>query len=304
MNANGVDTQRTDFLVGLFVLVTLGIVVGTLIVTSDLGVVRNDLYLRVASAEDLTSDTRVLLQGLQVGRVRRVDPVRDPGATGISFVARLSIQDRFPNGTELALPAGTRAVISQPTPIAPTVVDLVLPERPVPGRFLAPGDTVPAERPRTVLEDVGDIAQRLRTDLEVVLTDTRDLLVRTNTAVGQTQRFLTTSGPLVEDVLGRLARTLDQTERVFADVAPRVGPVHDSLTVTLGAARGLLARLDSVVGDARSLTDDNRGVIREIATSLLRSAAVLEHFADQVSRRPTRLLTGVTPLPDTTKEPE
>lgn len=297
------ETQRTDFLVGLFLLVTIGVVAGTLIVTSDLGIVRNDLYLRVASAEDLTSDTRVVLQGLQVGRVRQVNPVVDTLTQRISFIARLAVQDRFPNGTELRLPAGTRAVISQATPIAPTVVDLVPPERIRFGAFVAPGDTLEAERSRNLLDELGEMAGGMRGELEGILAGTRDLLVRTDTAVRQAQATLAANGPLVEQVLRQLGETLTRTQGVLADVGPRIGPLYDSLTAAITDTRTVLAKLDTIATAAQDLTVENRDVVRQIAESLRRSTAVLEHFADQVSRRPTRLLTGVTPPPDTTRSP-
>ena len=118
------DTQRTDFLVGLFILVAVGVVAGMGIVTSGLGEKRIDVYLRAASAQALSQDTRVVLGGLTIGRVREISPVVDSTTGGISFVARLSLQERFPNGTQLVLPAGTRAVISQPNPIAAAQIDL------------------------------------------------------------------------------------------------------------------------------------------------------------------------------------
>lgn len=295
------ETQRTDFLVGLFLLVTVGVVAGTLIVTSDLGVVRNDLYLRVASAEDLTSDTRVVLQGLPIGRVRQVNPVVDTLTQRISFIARLAVQDRFPNGTELRLPVGTRAVISQSTPIAPTIVDLVPPERIRFGAFVAPGDTLEAERSRNALDELGEIAGGMRGELEGILAGTRDLLLRTDTAVRQAQATLATNGPLVEQVLRQLGETLARTQGVLADVGPRIGPLYDSLTAAISDTRAVLATLDTIASAARDLTVENRDVVRDIAESLRRSTTVLEHFADQVSRRPTRLLTGVTPPPDTAR---
>src|SRR6059036_3753262 len=96
--------SRRDFLVGLFVLTTLGIIVGTLIVTSGLGSVRYDIYMRTESAQDLTRDTRVFLQGLEIGRVQQLNPVRSGNAGGLGFIGRLSINEKFPDGTALKLP--------------------------------------------------------------------------------------------------------------------------------------------------------------------------------------------------------
>ena len=296
-------TQRTDLLVGLFMMVAVGVVIGALIVTSGLGEVRYDLFLRTASAENLARDTRVLLQGLAVGRVRQVSPVIDTLTGRIEFVARLSLQDRFPNGVELTLPVGTRAVISQPTPIAPPVVQLVVPETP-PGAFLAPGDTLPAERVQNVLDAVGQIANELRGQLTGALADTRALMARTDTTLQQTQRLMRANAPLVQNALVQLAANLERTERILDEIEPRVGPVQDSIMLTLTDTRRVLARADSLLATTHTLVIDNKDAVTEVSDLLLRSARILEHFADQVSRRPTRLLTGVRPPPppDSTRE--
>lgn len=289
-------TQRTDFLVGLFMMVAVGVVVGAIIVTSGLGEVRYDLFLRTASAENLATDTRVLLQGLAVGRVRQVSPVIDTTTGRIEFVARLSLQDRFPNGAELTLPVGTRAVISQPTPIAPPVVQLVVPETP-PGAFLAPGDTLPAERLQNVLDAIGQIATELRVQLTGALADTRALMARTDSTLRQTQQLMRANSPLVRSALERLATNLERTQGILDDIQPRVGPMQDSIMRTLTDTRRVLARADSLLASTHTLVIDNRDAVAEVSDLLLRSARILEHFADQVSRRPTRLLTGVRPPP-------
>lgn len=291
------NTQRTDFLVGLLLLVSLGVVIGAFVATSGLGVVRHELYVRVASAEDLTTDTRVELQGLGVGRVRQVNPVVDSSNGTISFVARIAVQDRFPNGTKLALPSGTKAVISQATPIAPSVIHLVLPKATPGGQYLEPGDTINSERPQNVLESLGRVAADLSGDLTETLRETRVLAQRATSAVRDAQTLLKENGPTLHATLERLSQTLDQTQALLAQVEPHVAPLEDSLTTTLADTRRLVQHMDSLVTTASAITAENRDVIRETADRLLRSSEVLEHFADQVSRRPTRLLTGVTPPP-------
>lgn len=295
------NAQRTDFLVGLFLLVAVGVVVGLGIVTSGLGEKRVDLYVRAASAEALTQDTRAVLGGLQIGRVREISPVVDSATARLSFVIRLSLQERFPDGTRLLLPTGTRAVISQPNPLAAAQIELVLPEQAVPGRTLQAGDTVVSERPRSVVDALGEIAEELRTELKTALADTRALLGRTTGAVEQTQTLLAANGPLLTEVLTRLAGTLERTDGLLAEVAPRIGPVHDSLTLVLADTRRSLARVDTLLLLAGDIATENRAAVRELSDRLLRAAAVLEHFSDQVSRRPLRLFTGVRPPTDTAR---
>ncbi len=294
------NTQRTDFLVGLFLLVSVGVVTGAVIVTSGLGEERYDLFMRAASAAALTQDTRVVLQGLSVGRVRQVSPVLEQG--NVSFIVRLSMQDRFPNGAELQLPGGTRAVLSQPTPIAPLVIELQLPDNPPPGIFMQPGDTLVSERPPDVLDALSGIATDLNAGLKTTLEDTRALMERTNAAITQAQDFMRQTGPLVQQALTRLNSNLERTDALIADIGPRVGPLQDSIAATLADTRRLLSKMDTLVTTAHSIASTNEDVIRETADLLLRAARIMEHFADQVSRRPTRLLTGVRPPePDSSK---
>jgi ABC-type transporter Mla subunit MlaD len=299
-----VNTQRTDFLVGLFILVTVGIVVGLAIVTSGLGERRTVFYLRTPSADALSQDTRVVLRGLDVGRVRDISPVVDTGAGSLAFVARLSVRERFSNGTELRLPLGTTAEIVQPTPIAAAVVDLMLPDVSRGRGYLEPGDTIIATRPQGVLDALASMASDLRGEIQSTLEDTRSLLRRTTVAVEDTRQLMADNGPVVHEVLQRLSANLARSDQLLADVGPRIGPLNDSLVGTLSDARRTLAGADSMLRLVGSIAAENRTYAHDIAERLLRTAVVLEHFSDQISRRPARLLTGVTPPPlDTVRPP-
>ncbi len=63
------DTRTRDFLVGLLVLAAVGVVLATIVRTGRLqSGDRFPLYMRTEVAQNLTRDTRVFLQGLEVGR--------------------------------------------------------------------------------------------------------------------------------------------------------------------------------------------------------------------------------------------
>jgi ABC-type transporter Mla subunit MlaD len=81
-------------------------------------------------------------------------------------------------------------------------------------------------------------------------------------------------------------------------VTRRIPPgLADSVTTTLASSNRLLLQLDSLTRDVRTLTSENRGDLRATAANLAEVSRQLNHFADAVSRRPYRFLTGVTPLP-------
>jgi ABC-type transporter Mla subunit MlaD len=292
---------RRDLLVGLFVLTALGVVVGTLIVTSGLGDVRYTIYMRTESAQDLTRDTRVLLQGLEIGRVQQLNPVRSGTGTGgaLSFVGKLSINEKFPDGTPLSLPAGSRAVIAQTSsnPISAPVIQIVAPrEARRPGLFLQPGDTIESERRNSTMDQLGEVAQHLSGEVEAALNETRRLLVGTNRTVERTDSMLSTTTPLIRTVLSNLAATLERSDHVLASLEPKLPALSDSISATLSQTRTLLEHLNEVASNANTLATENRTTIRQTLDHLHRSSLLMDHFIDQVSRRPVRMLTGVKNL--------
>jgi ABC-type transporter Mla subunit MlaD len=287
--------------VGLFVLTALGLIVGTLIVTSGLGDVRYDIYFRTESAQDLTRDTRVLLQGLEIGRVQQLNPVRGGGAGTLSFVGRLSINENFPDGTPVVLPAGSKALIAQTSsnPISATVVQIMTPRTPR-GSLVAlqPGDTIDSERRSGTMDQLGTVVEQLSVEVQVALKETRRLLSGTNRAVARTDSMLATTAPLIQQVLTDLAGTLERTDRMLATLEPRLPALSDSINATLSDTRQLLTRLDGVAQNANTLATENRTSIRETLEHLRRSSILMDHFIQQVSRRPMRMLTGVRPQAD------
>lgn len=294
-------TQQRDFLVGIFVLIGLGVLAGTYMVTSGFGQERYELLLRAASAEDITPDTRVVLQGLTVGRVQSVDPIIDSLTGAVSFVARLQVQARFPNGTELHLPLGTSAVISKPNPVAPSVVNLTIPVDAPPGRYLEPGASISSTRPDDPLAQLGAVARQLNEQLTGVLADVRRVLLQSDGALRDARGLLRSTQPAIDSTFRLVQSNLARSDSLLASLGPRVGPLADSLAFALGDSRRLLGHLDTLTVTAQGIAAENRDVIAEISTSLQRSAQILEHFADQISRRPTRFLTGVRPPGDSTR---
>lgn len=275
---------------------------GTLVITSGLLHRRYDVYMRAGSAQDLTQDTRVLLQGLAVGRVRRVDPLLDSASGNLTFVARLSIDAEFPNGAPVTIPQGTHAVIEQLNPIASPVIQLIVPD----GGARAPvepGDTISSERVQGAMDALGRIAADLSDELRETIRETRVLARQTTRTARAAEHLVSASAPRVEDALSRLSSSLERADRVLADLGPRVAPLADSLSAVLADTRQTLRRVTALAMTADSLAGENRAPIQETIQHLHNSAVLLEHFADQVSRRPTRLLTGVQPPPlDTSRK--
>ncbi len=299
-----------DFTVGLFILASIGIILGLLIVTSNALDDRQDFYMRATTADGLTEDTRVSLRGLQIGRVTQVNPRVDDA--GVSFVARLSLRRTYPDGTPLQLPVGTRAVIAAPLPIsiAAAAVDLEIPGQAAGTEFLQPGDTINSDRIPGAVDLLGEVATALKSEVLQTLAQTQVLIEQSTRTIAEThgiiestQSLIGTTTPKVEEALELLAASLERTDQILAEISPRVGPLQDSLMATLAQARRILTSFDTLATTAHELLADNRNVIQDALARLAHTTTVLDHFAEQVTRRPLRFLTGVTPPPqDTTEE--
>ena len=69
-----VNVQRSDLYVGMFLVATVALVVVALIATSGWGVDRYDVFVRTDNAQDIAVDTKIYMQGLEVGRVAAIAP--------------------------------------------------------------------------------------------------------------------------------------------------------------------------------------------------------------------------------------
>ena len=288
---------RQDFYVGLLIVGAIALVVGALIATSGWGERRYDLFLRVASADGLSQDTRVSVQGLAVGRVTTVSPRVDSVTRRISFIAQLSIKERFSDGSNLRLPIGTRAEIVQPSQISPAMeVQLILPDTLGRARvYLDAGDTIDSRRKGGALEAFAQVASDISDDLKNALRQTTRTLVRVQSTVTETERTLREVSPSVERTLGSVASTMGRVDSIIERL--HRGGFADSLAATLAATNRLLLRFDTLARDATSMTRENRADLRTAVVNLTEASRQLNHFVDQMSRRPYRALTGVKPLP-------
>jgi len=280
---------RQDFYVGLLIVVTIALVVGALIATSGWGERRYDLYLRVANAEGISQDTKALVQGLEVGRVRSISPAVDSVSGTISFVTRLSVAEKFADGSSLRLPRGTRAELDASTPLAPPHINLLLPD--TVGRmrlYIEPDDTIRMSRKSSAMDKMAEVADELSQRVQKMVQEATQTLARV-------QSTLRDVAPDVEHTLSSVATTMGRVDSLVERL--HRGGIADSLAATVAGTNRLLARLDSLARDASAVTSENRADLRATVVNLTDASRQLNHFVDQMTRRPYRALTGVKPLP-------
>lgn len=291
-----VDTTRQDFIVGLVIVGAIAVVVGALLATSGWGERRYDLYLRAASAEGLTADSKVLLQGLEVGRVMRVSPRVDSTTRTVSFVAKLSMIERFSGGADLRLPAGTRGRLEPASQISSTVlIRIVLPDSGGrAARLLAEGDTIDSDRKVPVMDQVAEVAQQLSKEVQEVLHRTHQSLERVDAILAQANGVLKDIRPSVETTLADVSTTMNHVNKLVQRLDPGLA---DSVSHAIALSTRIMLRVDSLAAQAGQMTSENREDVRIAVANVTQLTRQLNHLAEQLSRRPYRLLTGVKPLP-------
>lgn len=291
-----VDTTRQDFIVGLVIVGAIAVIVGALLATSGWGERRYDLYLRAASAEGLTADSKVLLQGLEVGRVMRVSPRVDSTTRTVSFVAKLSMIERFSGGADLRLPAGTRGRLEPASQISSTVlIRIVLPDSGGrAARLLAEGDTIDSDRKVPVMDQVAEVAQQLSKEVQEVLHRTHQSLERVDAILAQANGVLKDIRPSVETTLADVSTTMNHVNKLVQRLDPGLA---DSVSHAIALSTRIMLRVDSLAAQAGQMTSENREDVRIAVANVTQLTRQLNHLAEQLSRRPYRLLTGVKPLP-------
>jgi ABC-type transporter Mla subunit MlaD len=291
-----VDTTRQDFVVGLFIVGAIGVVIGALLATSGWGERRYDLYLRTATADGLTADSKVLLQGLEVGRVNSVSPRVDSMTRTITFVAKLSLIGRFRGGATLQLPTGTRGQLEPASQISQTVlIRLVLPDSSArTGRLLTVGDTIDSERKPSIVDQVAEVAQHMSKEVESVLHQTNETLRRVDGILVNANGVLKDVRPNIEATLADVSSTMNRVSKLVQRLDPGLA---DSVSTALALSNRVLLRIDSLAAQASQMTAENRSDVRIAVANLTQLTRQLNHMAEEISRRPYRALTGVKPLP-------
>ncbi len=296
-----VNVQRTDLYVGLFLVATVALVAIALIATSGWGVDRYDVFVRTENAQDVAVDSKVFMQGLEVGRVAAIAP-RPVGAAGrLEFIIRMSLLDRFPDGTPLRLPRGATAEVTSGL-LGGATIQLTV--NPGSGGSLAPGDTIDMHRGTSPIEAFGALANELKGTIQQTLVSAtgtlnsaRGLADSLKVVTGTARRFLAATQPGAEKALDGVNIRLDRLRLVLDSTNARSGVTLAQVNSTLTQGRAVLANVDTLTRLLVAMGGENRPEINTMIVNLRHISAQLAYVFEQVSRRPLRIISGVT-IPD------
>jgi ABC-type transporter Mla subunit MlaD len=294
-------TRTADALIGLLVLGTVVITLAAIVVTRGWTERRVTIYMLSPTVQDLKPDTPVYLQGLAIGEVASISPqVIDTSLMGPpQFLVALRLRERYANGVPIRLPVGTRGQISSSGLIGAASISLAVPKE-IYGAALAPEDTIRGDVTQGWSEGLKEVVDSLKTQVSDILRETRTLLANLDRTATTAQSELTATAPELRatltsarGVLERLEPMIEQARTTVTTTDARMGTLHDSLTTLLADTRRLINDADTLTHTVTGLTSDLAPDLRRTITNMYVVSAKLEHFVDQVSRRPHRLITGV-----------
>ena len=296
-----VNVQRTDLYVGLFLVGCVALVLVALIATSGWGVDRYDVFVRTEDAQDVAVDSKVFMQGLEVGRVAGIAP-RPIGEAGrLEFIVRVSLLDRFPDGTPLRLPRGATAEVVSGL-LGGATIQLTV--KPGSGGSLAPGDTIEMTRGTSPIEAFGALANDLKGTIQqtlvsatATLNSVRGLTDSLQVATGTARRFLVSAQPGTERILDGVSANLDRLRSILDTANARTGPTLAQLNSTMVQGQKVLVSVDSLTHLLTAMGGENRPEINEMIVNFRNISAQLGYVLEQISRRPLRLISGVK-IPD------
>ena len=313
-------TTRTDLSVGLFVVAVIGVIVAALVATSGWGVRHFDLYIRTDDARDVALDTRIYLQGLEVGRVASISP-RPTNKRGVlEFIIRAQMIAEFENGDSLALPGNVEAEV-QPLLLggALLVLDIYSSNQAsatcsygINRALVQPGDTICMHRRPGVAEAFGNLALDLKADIaNAIVATTRTVeaygrLARNlEGSTGEIRTLVNEIRPGAVQTMAQLSSSLERMRRLLdtADVrsATTLAELNQSMQqtrATMEQARLLLVSTDSLTRLVTDITHESRPDIRAMLQDARFMTQQLLYVTEQLSRRPMRAMSGVE-LPDT-----
>jgi len=296
-----VNVQRTDLYVGLFLVATVALVAIALIATSGWGVDRYDVFVRTGNATDVAVDSKVFMQGLEVGRVVSIAP-RPVGEAGrLEFVIRVQLLDRFPDGTPLRLPRGASAEVASGL-LGGATIQLTV--NPGSGGSLAPGDTIEMHRGTSAIDAFTSLASDLKGTIQQTLVSAtgtlnaiRGLADSLKVTTGAARRFLVATQPGTEKLLDGISANLDRLRLVLDSANVRTGLTFTQINSTMAQARTLLVSVDSLTRLLIAMGGENRPEVNAMIVNFRNISTQLGYVLEQLSRRPLRFISGVK-IPD------
>jgi ABC-type transporter Mla subunit MlaD len=298
-----VKVQRNDLFVGLFVILAAAGVVAALVATSGWGTKHFDMYILSDNTTGISVDTKIYMQGLEIGRVAGIAPSQAGRQGQLRFVLLARMIQQFPNGAELHLPRNVVAQVETSVLGASTL--FLVPDTSIHTRgAIEAGDTVPMFRQTTAVEAFGALARDLKGSIQGALAATTDALHSIKKLAdslaatsGTARGFVASVQPRTQQILQEVATSLQRMRVLLDSVDVRSAVSMRQVDSTLAQSRKLMASADSLTKLVTAMGGENRPEVRAILVNSRLLTEQLLYVTEQLSKRPMRALSGIQ-LPD------
>lgn len=258
--------RRDEVAVGVLITIALVVLVGGTLWLARKGLGRNyPLYAKFDWGAGIKAGQPVLLAGIQVGTIKRID-FNQNGWLDLAMTV-----DR-----QYRVPEGTTATVQAVSLFGDKAIALTPPRRPT-GSFIAPGDTVPAGRAAPSIDDlmfrldtvsrgVADMTSTIQ--IEFVrnggIADLRRTIARTNDFVQQLSVIADQQSRSLTRTMANLNRTMsaldsaavDSTVRNVNRTTANLTTLTTDLQQTSTRLNSLLTKIESGDGSAGKLLND------------------------------------------------
>lgn len=321
------EAKREQALVGLFVIVAVAVLIGTVFaITGAFGRSAKSFHAFFPFAGGLEPGSTVRYAGgPKVGRVEQlhIDP-KNPASIEII----LSVQTDVPVKTD------SHVKIMSMSPLGDNHLEIVPGTAPAP---LAPnGATLPSDRYmdlNAITERINDIAPEAQqllhtlneraTEMKVTIDRVNDLLSDQNRAnlsgtLAQTRGMIAENRPQVKSTLGHLntssqklgpllddlKKTSAQANQALNHVDAMIGENRPDVRQAVIELRKSLATVDDLTGRLDQTLDVNSENIDELLENFRHVSENLKEFTNTIKTKPYTLLRANTPREHKTGEPQ
>lgn len=230
-------------------------------------------YLR--NAEGIAPGTQVLFGGITVGKVTSVGPdEQDPTRIEIS----LDVKQGTPLNAKSVAAVGSVSLMSEPVLSITTGSNDAA--RLQPGSVIRSQETVSLDELQRKVATLADSAQttlvEVRTDLNNVTGDARQLLANLNDATGSTNRkhltgILANTDTMVAQLSPQVNQISEQVLKLTKDansVVAKLGPTVDNVNATVANANGTITAIreptQADLAELQKTLEETRGLINSL----------------------------------------
>lgn len=279
--------KKNNFLIGLFVIISLLIFVGIIVITVKSKFIKDGYYLKTNynHISGLKEGDEVSLGGYRIGQVEKVVMLTK---NGVHFEVWLFINKSVP------ILKGTVAEIKSKGLVGEKYIEMLCPIREK--VFVHPYDVIKGVQSREYLDEVVN-------NLDMTAQDISDFFRtnKLNNTLDTVNNILTADVKgtiqLVQQDLIKIGQTMDSLQKTTKDFSRTADNITDiavdnkkQLKETISQLNSDLVTLNNVLSNLEKITSENRENIKSIVANLKSTTVEVNELSKDIKQQPWKLL--------------